>query len=318
MEWLVPARIAQALEAMDFGLPEQDVVPEIPALLNRTVLLGGKRMRPALCLMMGGVFGLDLEKVKPFARAIELTHAASLAHDDVIDEALLRRQRQTLNAAASNVRAVLAGDLLLARVMAEVSRLGPLKVIEDLALAVEDLVRGEWLQDGLRGQVTVDREVLDQVALLKTGSLLRFCAVAPARLAGASESQVQACARLGEAIGVAFQWVDDVLDFDAHSGKRPSQDLQAGLLNSVSVEMLREDPSLVIGLGQILGRERPSFEWPWSVSQLAQAQDRVRSRAADALQDADRLLKEVVGPKSDPECVKSFQQFFVLLANRAT
>ncbi len=316
MELFLPDHIDQAIRKLSFGLPEEGPVVEIPQLLNGTVLVGGKRLRPALCLMMGGVLGIAPERLLPYARAAELTHAASLAHDDVIDEADLRRERATLNAAASNTRAVLAGDLLLARVMVEVAGVGPLPVIQDLARAVEDLVRGEWLQDGVRGRVTAEREVLDEIARLKTGSLLRWSAMVPARLAGLPETRVQACARLGEAIGMAFQWVDDVLDFEEGAGKGVAQDLAKGLVNSVTLELLADEPALMIPVGQILAKGRPATEWPWTQAQLETAQAKVRDRAGQQLEEAGRILEELVGPQSDADCVASFRFLFEHLCAR--
>src|ERR1700722_13242481 len=114
LEWM-PKETAQAVEKLDLSIRVRSV-PEIDSLLSKTVLFRGKKFRPTLCFLMAQLLGIDLEKVHPYARAAEFVHAATLAHDDVIDESPMRRNRPTLNARSSNARAVLAGDLLLARV----------------------------------------------------------------------------------------------------------------------------------------------------------------------------------------------------------
>src|SRR4051812_15877833 len=143
LDWL-PKATAQAVESLDLSLNVHSV-PEVDILLSKTVLFRGKKFRPTLCFLMGQLLRLPQELLHPYARAAEFVHAATLAHDDVIDESLIRRNRPTLNARSSNARAVLAGDLLLARVMAELSSLGEIQIIHDLARTVEELVLGEWL-----------------------------------------------------------------------------------------------------------------------------------------------------------------------------
>ena len=138
LDW-IPAKTAEAVATLDLTLKVRSV-PEIDGLLSKTVLFRGKKFRPTLCFLVGQLFGHELEKLHPYARAAEFVHAATLAHDDVIDESEVRRNRPTLNARVSNARAVLAGDLLLARVMAELSELGEIKIISDLSNTVEALV----------------------------------------------------------------------------------------------------------------------------------------------------------------------------------
>ena len=122
-----------------------------------------------LCFLMGQFLNVDLDKLQAYARAAEFVHAATLAHDDVIDESLIRRNRPTLNARVSNARAVLAGDLLLARVMAELSLLGEVRLIHELSLTVEELVHGEWLQLEARKVAAIHRPHLETVAKKKNG-----------------------------------------------------------------------------------------------------------------------------------------------------
>ena len=178
----LPAAVREQLKSLDLRLDTRTPVPEIQILLNRTALAGGKKLRPALCFLMGGLLGLPLADLAPYARAAELTHSASLAHDDVIDTAMKRRNRPTLNAVASNTRAVLAGDLLLARVMVELSARGHVEIIQDLSRAVEDLVSGEWLQLEAKNVVDIERRQLEETARLKTASLIGWVCSVPTRV----------------------------------------------------------------------------------------------------------------------------------------
>src|SRR3954468_18846878 len=111
LDW-IPKETAQAVEKLDLSISVH-TVPEIDILLSKTVLFRGKKFRPTLCFLMGQLFRVPLEKVHPYARSAEFVHAATLAHDDGIDESQRRRNRPPQNAKASNAGAVLAGDLLL-------------------------------------------------------------------------------------------------------------------------------------------------------------------------------------------------------------
>src|SRR4051812_18458303 len=97
-DWM-PKETAQAVTKLDLNLSVHPV-PEIDLLLSKTVLFRGKKFRPALCFLMGQLLGVPMEKLQPYARAAEFVHAATLAHDDVIDESEIRRNRPTLNARA--------------------------------------------------------------------------------------------------------------------------------------------------------------------------------------------------------------------------
>ncbi len=321
LDWM-PQETALALENLNLGLTVH-VVPEIDSLLTKTVLFRGKKFRPTLCFLMGQMFGIRLEELHPYARAAEFVHAATLAHDDVIDESQVRRHRPTLNARASNARAVLAGDLLLARVMAELSGLGKIEIIHDLANTVEDLVSGEWLQLEARGIASVNRQHLETVARKKTASLMVWCCVAPARWAGVDGQVVEAARSFGEALGVAFQMIDDIIDFDA-SGEKPfAQDIREGLVNFVTLEMLEENPHLVRPIQRILGQV-PSdgaplaFAWPWQPHEVNLACDRVRSRAQAKLEVADQYLSSISKslPALHPEALQSLRSILVYLRER--
>jgi octaprenyl-diphosphate synthase len=330
LDWL-PKETVHAIETLNLSLSVHSV-PEIDGLLSKTVLFRGKKFRPTLCFLMGQLLGRPMEELEPYARAAEFVHAATLAHDDVIDDSLMRRSRPTLNARTTNGRAVLAGDLLLARVMAELSSLGQIEIIADLAKTVEDLVTGEWLQLEARGIVPVNRLHLETVARKKTASLMGWCCATPMRLsklnqAGLKQNELVDSARhFGESLGTAFQMIDDVIDYDG-SGQKPfAQDLREGLVNFVTLEMIEQNEALIHPIQMILGRMTPeaggvsaaSANWPWKPYELNSACDRVRVRAQAKLEVADHHLNQISKSLDAPnyESLQALRSILVYLKER--
>lgn len=316
LDWL-PKATSEAVDRLDLSLRVHSV-PEIDTLLSKTVLFRGKKFRPTLCFLMGQLFGLSLDSLHPYSRAAEFVHAATLAHDDVIDESPMRRKRPTLNARSSNARAVLAGDLLLARVMSELSSLGKIEIIQDLSATVEALVSGEWLQLEARKVCHVSREHLETVARMKTASLMIWCCGTPARLVGAEPSLLEACRKFGESLGIAFQMIDDIIDYDPTGDKPFAQDLREGLVNYVTFEMLDENPSLERPIQRLLGESGEHPNWPWQSLELVTACDRVRARTQAKLEAADQLLSQISKSILNPDCdaLQALRQILVYLRER--
>ena len=315
-DWL-PKETLSAVQNLDLQLKVHSV-PEIDVLLGKTVLFRGKKFRPMLCFLMGQLFRLPVESLSPYARAAEFVHAATLAHDDVIDESVVRRKRPTLNARSTNARAVLAGDLLLARVMSELSDLGNIDVIRDLSGTVEELVTGEWLQLEARKVLSIHREHLETVAKMKTASLMIWCCGTPARLVKAEEKILNACRKYGECLGIAFQMIDDIIDYDAKGDKPFAQDLREGLVNYVTFELLLENPHLEKPVQKLLGEPEMPGVWPWEDYQLKAACDRVRARAQAKLEIADQLLSQISKSieNPDPNALQSLRSILVYLRER--
>lgn len=234
--------ILNAAEKLDFDFSREPSVSGLPKELLGLFESSGKRFRPALCFLFGEVFGLGIESLLPYARAVEMTHTASLVHDDVIDEAHERRKLATLNHRFGNTSAVLGGDYLLAKVIRDMLETGKISIIADLTEAIKDLADGEWLQHQLKVRFQATLEELETVAKKKTGSLMVWSCVTPARLAGQSAEVLETCRELGNGIGVFFQILDDVNDFNPNSGKPFAQDLKAGQLNTVTARMVLKHP----------------------------------------------------------------------------
>lgn len=308
----LPNELADALEKLDLHIEVPHEIPELKTLLNETVLAGGKRFRPSLCFMMGGILGASAEQVAPYARVAELMHAATLAHDDVIDEATKRRNRPTLNKIATNQKAVLTGDLLLARVVYEIASLGNLDILRDGAQVLEDLVRGEWLQINRRGNATPTRAMLEQAAQKKTSSLIAWCCTTPARLSGASPQLLELCQNLGNRVGLAFQMADDILDFEKEGEKPYANDLLEGLVNFVVLDLIEQKPGLAPQIQQLLdsgiaanpcssptelsaASEKISLlkAWPWSEQELDAAKASVREKVRALIHEARKDLEMI-------------------------
>lgn len=281
---------------VDFTLVSESAGRSIESRLNNTVLHGGKRFRPVLLALFGNFMGLEFETLAPYARAVELAHAATLAHDDIIDEAHERRNVETLNRMTSNSHAVLGGDFLLARVVAEIARLGNIRILQEMAEVLEELVSGEWLQLEARGIISVDHQHLETVARKKTASLISWSCTTPAILRGLSNETVELCRDFGNCVGVAFQQMDDLLDFQEGTGKTFAKDLDEGQVNFVALELIRQFPQLEGPIAALLGKEGASgraVSWPWTPQQLEQALESVRALAQKRVGHADRLLTQI-------------------------
>lgn len=294
--------VKHSIEKLDLVLQTNHSVPEIPNLLNRTVLVGGKRLRPALCFLMGQALGVEQERMIPFARAAEFTHSASLAHDDVVDNALTRRNLRTINAESSNKRAVLAGDLLLARVMVELSESGNLDIIHDLALVIEDLVNGEWLQIDIRGKIDTTLQDLIEVSKRKTASLMSWCCLVAARISEHNNADLrQLTSEFGENLGIAFQMIDDVIDFAKAGEKDFAKDLKEGIVNYVVSDLLKRRPEYKPETEKLLGQsEIPSL--PWTEEELETSIQNIRNLSQAYLKRAQEKLieiKKLVPPQTE-------------------
>jgi geranylgeranyl diphosphate synthase type II len=229
-------RVEAALEAA--------LGPERPESLREamrySLLAGGKRLRPILCLASCELAGGDSALALPTATALEMIHTMSLIHDDLpaMDNDDLRRGRPTSHKVYGEATAILAGDALLTRAFEMVALRSPgveperlLKVIGEMSLAAgaPGLVGGQIVDLASEG-VEVDLDTLEYIHLHKTGALLQASVLTGAMIAGAEENLLLALRRYSRAIGLAFQIIDDILDVTASSevlGKTAGKDLAA-------------------------------------------------------------------------------------------
>jgi heptaprenyl diphosphate synthase len=197
---------------------------------NHLVEAGGKRMRPVLTLLCSHLGDSTKKEVIQAATVIELTHLGTLYHDDVMDEADLRRGVPTAHSIWGNSVAILTGDVLFARASQVVSGLGQ-KALLMQAQTFERLVLGQ-LHETVGHEEKDELEFYTQVLKDKTGSLIALAAQLGSLLSEADEDYLDPLGEFGEAVGVAFQLMDDVIDIqsdDDDSGKFPGTDLRAGV-----------------------------------------------------------------------------------------
>jgi geranylgeranyl pyrophosphate synthase len=235
--------------------------------INELVMAGGKKFRPGLLFLIGKVFGVPYNELQTYARAVELTHLASLIHDDVIDESDKRRNHPTLNSLRNNTTAILAGDYVLATIMGELARAGNNELLIDLTKCIQDLADGEWLQYDLKSKSHVRFEDLELICIKKTGSLIRYCCTTPAKLAGYAD--IKTMATLGERIGLIFQMADDIVDGFNQSGRPAFQDIINGQLNYVTLKLIELYPDLYRPIYAVKNGE--SKELPWTEKQYSEA-----------------------------------------------
>ena len=240
----LPKEALEGSKNMDLQIRSVNAHEAIDAVLSKSVLKGGKRLRPLLTFLVAHLFRVDFKTVTPYARATELVHAASLSHDDVIDNATMRRGTPSINILASNKKAVLAGDYLLSSVIVDLTNAGNLELVKEMSLVIKDLSEGEWLQLDLIDERNYTREVIREVAEKKTSSVMSYCSVAPAILSGASKETVELCREFGRRLGLAFQLIDDTLDYSGESLKDQELDLKNGIVNAVVYELLENNPEL--------------------------------------------------------------------------
>jgi geranylgeranyl pyrophosphate synthase len=214
-----------------------------------TIAAGGKRLRPLLVLVAAGPGPRDEDGLVRAAVGVELVHAASLVHDDVLDAADLRRGRPTVVAAAGRSMAVATGDFLFSRAFAELAGTRRADAVRALSDASSALAAGELLQRADAWDVTVTRERYLHRCDLKTGRLFQAACALGALLGGGHEA---ALAAFGRRIGLAFQLLDDVLDVSGpaeRTGKHRGTDLRDGTVTLPLILAREADPKVAaVGL----------------------------------------------------------------------
>ena len=227
------ALIADDMQAMDAVIARRlkSEVQLVSQVSEYIVAAGGKRLRPALLLLMCGALDFRGEQRFNLAAVVEFIHTATLLHDDVVDDSTLRRGRPTANAAFGNPASVLVGDFLYSRAFQMMVEASDLRIMKTLAEATNVIAEGEVLQLMNMHNASLTEEGYLRVIRSKTAKLFEASARLAALLARAPAPIEQACADYGQALGTAFQVIDDVLDYDgdaAEMGKNLGDDLREG------------------------------------------------------------------------------------------
>ncbi|WP_435205746.1 polyprenyl synthetase family protein [Tateyamaria sp. 1078] len=203
--------------------------PRIPEVTQHLVEAGGKRLRPMLTLAAARMCGYDGPFHVHLAATVEFIHTATLLHDDVVDESAQRRGRPTANLLWDNKSSVLVGDYLFSRSFQLMTETGNMEVLRILSDASATIAEGEVLQLTAAQDLATDEGIYLQVIRGKTAALFSAATEVGGVIAGAEEAQVRALFDYGDALGIAFQIVDDLLDYQGQSaatGKNVGDDFR--------------------------------------------------------------------------------------------
>jgi len=205
----------------------------VDRVIQHTLTAGGKRLRPAFVSLSAKTIreDVDIDRLRKLGACMEMIHMATLIHDDVIDNAATRRGRPTASVEFGNTASILSGDVLLARAMSILADDEDIPVIRVVANAVAEMAEGEVEELEVRGDFDLDTEAHFGILQKKTAGFIRSCCQIGAMAAGGTKEQVEALAEYGNHIGLAFQVVDDLLDYrgdKAKTGKPIATDFREG------------------------------------------------------------------------------------------
>ncbi len=219
--------------------------PDTRAALEHLLASGGKRVRPTVVLLAGNMLNAPGDKLVTIGAAVEMLHTATLVHDDLIDGSLLRRGMPTLNARWSPAATVLTGDFLFARAAKLAAEADNLPMMKLFAETLATIVNGELTQM-FTSRGLINRENYYQRIFAKTASLFEMSARAAAMVAPADEDTIEAMRVFGYETGMAFQIVDDILDFNGEQttvGKPIGSDLLQGLVTLPAIYYAEANPN---------------------------------------------------------------------------
>ena len=281
------APVAEDLHAVDLTIRARlsSDVALIGTVADYIIAAGGKRLRPAVLLLLARALGYVGNAHVLLAAVIEFIHTATLLHDDVVDESELRRGRATANANFGNAASVLVGDFLYSRSFQMMVETGEMRVMQILSDATNRIAEGEVLQLMNVHDPSVDEQRYLEVVGRKTAALFEAAARISAVIAGAGADTEEAAARYGAGLGIAFQMVDDLLDYSGQVdeiGKRLGDDLREGKVTLPLIHAMRSAST-----GQRLFIEKAIREGGGDFAEIARMVQAsgsiayVRSRAAD-------------------------------------
>lgn len=220
--------------------PYLDLVSEVAGHL---LFSGGKRLRPLLMVLSARLCGYTGNYEKTFSTALEYLHTATLLHDDLVDEATLRRGKEVAHSNWGNSITVLVGDYLLARALSISAGTGKLRVIQILAELTENMSQGEVHQLMRKGDINLKEEEYLEVIRRKTAMLFEAACRVSAIIADAPHESEKALADYGHNLGIAFQMADDLFDYTLTTsdlGKEVGADLREGKLTLPVIYALRK------------------------------------------------------------------------------
>lgn len=294
------APVAEDLQRVEDILAEelQSPHPFVDQVIRHSGRLGGKRLRPALLLLTARAIGKVTSDHHVLAATVEMIHLATLVHDDVLDEADVRRHVATVNARWNNETSVLLGDYLFTHAFYLASTLGTAIACQTIGQSTNIVCEGELRQTGNQGRLDVSEEEYTQIIDAKTAELCACACNLGATFADASEDIVEGMTRYGRNLGIAFQIADDILDLvgdEEVTGKSLGTDLEkqkptlpiihvwerASQAERVEIEAILSGPAT--------SRRRALSPWFEKYDALDYARKRARDYADAALDELRRL-----------------------------
>jgi octaprenyl-diphosphate synthase len=261
----------------------------VHAAAHHLIDLGGKHLRP-LCVALASRFGDGFtEAPRALAVAVELVHNATLLHDDVVDLAERRRGAPAACVVYGNAASIFAGDWLLVAALRRIAAAGVEGLLDKMLAVIDEMIVAESVQLERRGKLAGARADYFAIVEGKTAALFRWAMIAGARAAGLGAAAEGALERYGLHLGVAFQAVDDELDYAEDTGKDPLADLREGKVTFPLVVALEREPALHGQLERLLAEERAAGGAAVPRDQLAAIAARIRGTGALA---ATRALAE--------------------------
>lgn len=218
--------------------------PRVMNIVEHVFKADGKRVRPMMVLLTAKSCGQITEATYHAAATVELLHTATLIHDDVVDEAKMRRGQPSVNALFDNLRSVLSGDYFLSTSLRESVKTGNLEIIDIIAQLGQNLAEGELNQYALANEMIIDEAEYLNVIDKKTASLLYACTKIGAMTANANAQTVEKFGQLGRTLGLCFQIRDDIFDYyNTDVGKPTGNDIREGKITLPLIYALRETAS---------------------------------------------------------------------------
>ena len=269
-----------------------DHAPRIPEVTAHLVGAGGKRLRPMLTLAVARMCGHDGDDHIRLAATVEFIHTATLLHDDVVDESAQRRGRPTANLLWDNKSSVLVGDYLFARAFLLMVETGSLPVLRILSEAAATIAEGEVLQLTAAGNLATDEAVYLQVVRGKTAALFAAACEVGGVIADVAPDRQEALRTYGDALGVAFQIADDLLDYEgdaAATGKNVGDDFREGKVTLPVIKAVAAaDAGERAAWRRIIEvRDQQDGDLDWALAAMAR-HGALEATRADALSHAER------------------------------
>jgi len=306
--------IAPRLEQVERFLDREmvEALPMVGEVAGYVLGSGGKRIRPALVLLIARILGYTGERDIRYGAVVELIHTATLIHDDIIDQSDLRRGKPTANRKWGNQATVLVGDWLYTRTMDLCLELGDVEIMRVLTSATLQMTEGEILADRVRGRVDVDEDVYMDITRRKTAELFAAACSIPALFQPSTLHLTDTLAGFGRNLGLCFQLIDDVLDYTSSRselGKPVMADLREGRVTLPMILLLRRlGPAQRRQISQVVRTgafEAISEEEVLQLVATSGVLDEVRARAAEFARRADELGEQLPSGREQRSLLKA-------------